>query len=97
MDSLVGQNHYLPSQTTPYECWALTPDITDRKQAEAARLQAEQIRQELTLLEQILDVILAGYWDWDIAHSQEYLSPGFKHMFSYEDNELPNSPETWMH
>jgi PAS domain S-box-containing protein len=71
-------------------------DISDRKQAEADRLQAEQFRQELKLLENILDVILAGYWDWHMSSNYEYLSPGFKRMFGYEDSELPNVPETWM-
>ncbi|PPT09453.1 Circadian input kinase A [Geitlerinema sp. FC II] len=70
-------------------------DISDRKQAEAERLNAEQTRLELKLLEQILEIVLAGYWDWDIADNREYLSPGFKRMFGYEDSELPNSPETW--
>ncbi|NJR41850.1 MAG: PAS domain-containing protein, partial [Akkermansiaceae bacterium] len=70
-------------------------DISDRIQAEAARLQTEKIRLELTLLEQILEIILAGYWDWDIPGNQEYLSPGFKRMFGYADHELPNLPESW--
>lgn|GEM_PF-1180421 len=72
-------------------------DISDRKQAEAERLIAEQVRQELNLLERILDIILAGYWDWDLQTNEEYLSPKFKKMFGYEDDELPNSPETWQH
>ncbi|ASC73740.1 multi-sensor signal transduction histidine kinase [Halomicronema hongdechloris C2206] len=67
----------------------------ERKQVEAERLQAKQTRKELTLLEQILDIILAGYWDWDIPGNQEYLSLGFKQMFGYADHELPNTPETW--
>jgi PAS domain S-box-containing protein len=66
-----------------------------RKQAEVDRLQAKKLRLELTLLENILDIILAGYWDWDLQHNQEYLSPGLKRMFGYEDHELPNSPESW--
>jgi PAS domain S-box-containing protein len=70
-------------------------DITPLKQAEAERLQAENLRLELTLLENILDIILAGYWDWDIASNHEYLSPGFKQMLGYADHELPNSPESW--
>ncbi|MEM9004402.1 MAG: response regulator [Cyanobacteria bacterium P01_F01_bin.86] len=70
-------------------------DISDRKQAEVERLQTEKVRLELNLLEQILDIVLAGYWDWDIPKHQEYLSPGFKQMFGYEDHELPNQPETW--
>ncbi|MEE3716334.1 PAS domain S-box protein [Tumidithrix elongata RA019] len=70
-------------------------DISDLKQAEVARLQTEKLRLELTLLEQILDNILAGYWDWDIPNNYEYLSPGFKRMFGYADDEMPNSPESW--
>ncbi|MBE9200737.1 MULTISPECIES: PAS domain S-box protein [unclassified Nodularia (in: cyanobacteria)] len=77
-------------------------DITERKQleiehqrAEAMQRQAEQVSHELKLLENILDIILAGYWDWDIQENQEYLSPGFKRMFGYDAHELPNSPQTW--
>jgi PAS domain S-box-containing protein len=70
-------------------------DISDRKQAEADYLQTEILRLELTLLENILEVILAGYWDWNIPNNEEYLSHGFKRMFGYEDDELPNSPESW--
>lgn len=77
-------------------------DVTDRKQlvmerqrADVMQSKADRVGHELKLLENILEVILAGYWDWDIANNQEYLSPGFKHMFGYEDHELPNSPQTW--
>ncbi|WP_434685228.1 PAS domain-containing protein [Pseudanabaena minima] len=72
-------------------------DISDRKQAEVERLIAEQVRQELNLLESIFDTLLAGYWDWNLQNNEEYLSPKFKKMFGYEDEELPNSPETWQH
>jgi PAS domain S-box-containing protein len=70
-------------------------DISDRKEAEADRLQAQKIRLELKLLEQLFDIILAGYWDWDIVNQQAYLSPSFKRMFGYEDDELPNTLESW--
>lgn len=70
-------------------------DISDRKQAEAEQQQSARIQGELKLLEQILDIVLAGYWDWDIPSNQEYLSPGLKQMFGYQDEELPNRPETW--
>lgn len=69
-------------------------DITDRKQIEAERQRAQQTEQELSLLEQILDVVLAGYWDWHIATDVEYYSPGFKQMLGYKDHELSNSPQT---
>ncbi len=70
-------------------------EITQRKQAEAARIQSEKLKLELKLLEDILDLVLAGYWDWNIPEHQEYLSPSFKRMFGYEEAELPNVPETW--
>ncbi len=72
-------------------------DITEVKRNEVVRKQAEKLRLELTLLETILNNILAGYWDWNLQNNQEYLSPGFKRMFGYDDHELPNSPESWQH
>ncbi len=70
-------------------------DITERKLSEEERRRAQMLRIELRLLEQILEVVLAGYWDWDIPGNQEYLSLTFKQMFGYEDCELPNTPESW--
>lgn len=70
-------------------------DITQRKQAEAESKQLERLQLELSLLENILEVALAGYWDWDIPHHQKYLSPNLKRMFGYKDDELSNTPETW--
>lgn len=70
-------------------------DITDRKQAEEERLKSAQLQQELKLLENLLDTVLAGYWDWDIANHTEYMSPGLKKMLGYENDELANVPETW--
>lgn len=43
----------------------------------------------------ILEDTLAGYWDWNIPDNTEYLSPGFKAMFGYSDDELENKPDTW--
>ncbi len=72
-------------------------DISDRKKIEAERLLTEQVRQELKILETVFDTVLAGYWDWDLQNDEEYLSPKLKKMFGYEDDELPNSPESWQH
>ncbi|MBO3462698.1 PAS domain S-box protein [Aetokthonos hydrillicola Thurmond2011] len=74
---------------------AVIEDITDRKHAEQEILRTQKLQTELKLLEDILEIILAGYWDWDIFGNQEYLSPSFKRMFGYEYDELPNKPETW--
>jgi PAS domain S-box-containing protein len=70
-------------------------DVTDRKAAETERLQSQQLRNELSLLENILDVTLAGYWDWDMLKQEKYLSAGFKRMLGYEQDEWLNTSEIW--
>lgn len=70
-------------------------DITERKKAEEARLQAEKLRLELNLLERILDRVLAGYWDTDFSNHTNYWSPGLKRMFGYAEDELPDDFSNW--
>ncbi|MBI4784416.1 MAG: PAS domain S-box protein [Oscillatoriophycideae cyanobacterium NC_groundwater_1537_Pr4_S-0.65um_50_18] len=82
-------------QGQPLRMMGTHTDISDRKQVEAELQRSQLLRGELRLLENILEIILAGYWDWDIPGNREYLSPTFKRMFGYEDHELPNLPETW--
>ncbi len=72
-------------------------NITDRKQAEAERLQAEKLRLEFTLLETLLDSVLAGYWDANFSRHFNYWSPGMKRMFGYAEHELADVPEIWKH
>lgn len=50
---------------------------------------------DLDALEQMLDSTISGYWDWHIQTGDTYLSPGFKKMLGYEDDELDNSVEAW--
>ena len=38
---------------------------------------------------------LDGFWDWDVANGQLYLSPRWKAQIGFEDDELPNSFESW--
>jgi len=46
-----------------------------------------------TLLENILEGSLAGYWVWDMKEDSMFLSPTFKRMLGYEPDELTN-PDT---
>jgi diguanylate cyclase len=64
-------------------------DVTLEKKAQ------EKIENEKRLLETILEDTLSGYWDWDLKANTEYLSPSFKTMFGYSNEELENSPEAW--
>ena len=65
----------------------------------ATKMEEAQARRALDrqryLYEHILEQTLAGYWDWDIPSGNEYLSPTFKKMFGYEDNEMENRSESW--
>jgi two-component system, cell cycle sensor histidine kinase and response regulator CckA len=36
-----------------------------------------------------------GFWDYNIGTGEVYLSPGWKQMLGYEDQELPNTDETF--
>jgi len=85
----------LDEQSRPVGIVGVARDITQRKQAEAERRRSEQLRIELKLLENILETILAGYWDWDILGKRMYYSPTWKRMLGYDDHELPDIPETW--
>lgn len=73
----------------------LEHQLATLKQAQAEILRIEQINEELRLLETVLDVVLAGYWDWDIVNDREYMSPGLKKMLGYQDDELANTPANW--
>lgn len=70
----------------------IAQDISDRKKAEIHRLETEKIQREQQRLESLLDLVLAGYWDWDLVKDHEYFSPGFKRILGYEQEELPNIP-----
>ncbi|WOB43958.1 PAS domain-containing protein [Thermoleptolyngbya oregonensis NK1-22] len=70
-------------------------DITERKQAEAARLQTEKLQTELKLLETVLDSVLAGYWDYDLRNGTNYWSPGLKRMLGYAEDEIPHTLDNW--
>jgi PAS domain S-box-containing protein len=48
------------------------------------------------LLETILEHTSSSYWDWYIKDDYEFLSPTFKKMFGYSDEEMPNHPSSWM-
>lgn len=44
---------------------------------------------------QILESSLDGFWEWDIAQDQLYLSPRWKEQIGFDDHELPNEFSSW--
>ena len=53
------------------------------------------IEEKETIFNEILEASMAGYWDWHIQEDYEYMSPSFKSMFGYKEDELPNHPNSW--
>ncbi len=64
-------------------------DVTEQK------LLRDELEENNRVLEGVLESQMAGYWDWNIPANTEYLSPAFKAMFGYADDEMENSPEAW--
>ncbi len=64
-------------------------DITDRKQAENA-LKASEERYMLTSTG-----ANDGLWDWDLISGKIYLSPRWKAMLGYEDDEIRDLLDEW--
>ncbi len=74
--------------------------ITDLNQElEAMREILAKTEQKLiekeTIFSSILESNLAGYWDWRIQENREFLSPSFKKVLGYSEDELPNHPLSW--
>lgn len=55
----------------------------------------ENLKEEMAILEFILDQSTDGYWDWNIETDYEYLSPKFKAQLGYKPDEMKNSPSAW--
>ena len=55
----------------------------------------EELEDKTIALENVLEGTMAGYWDWYIQDEYEYMSPTFKAMFGYRDDEIPNHPDAW--
>ena len=55
----------------------------------------ENLKEEMAILEFILERSTDGYWDWNIEGNYEYLSPKLKDQLGYSERELENTPDSW--
>lgn len=55
---------------------------------------------EISSVENIIEAIhneqLIGFWDWNIPSREKFMSPVFKNMLGYEDDEISNNADIWM-
>ena len=72
------------------EVWlAVYNDITERKRAKA-ELQVSEER-----LRRVIEATNDGIWDWNILTHEDYLSPRWKAILGYQDDELENIDSTF--
>lgn len=62
-------------------------DITETK------ILQDEVRNQRDRLEAMLESEAAGYWDRDIPGKVEFMSPSFKAMLGYKDDEVANTLE----
>ncbi len=57
----------------------------------------ELVRNDPAIFEFLQAGSLDGIWYWDVERQdQEWMSPRFKALFGYRDDEIPNTSEWWM-
>ncbi len=64
-------------------------DITERKQAEKARAEAEQ------RLQLAVDIAHLGAWEWSVLDNSVYFSAQWKKLLGFDEAELPDKLEEW--
>ncbi|MCB0326044.1 MAG: PAS domain-containing protein, partial [Bdellovibrionales bacterium] len=65
-------------------------DITERN------AMLKRLKNKRLLLDVMTELNTDGWWDWDLTQPEnEYMSPGFKKLFGYEDHEVPNQSSWW--
>ena len=57
----------------------------------------ELLRNDPAIFDFLQSGSLDGIWYWDVDRlDQEWMSPGFKELFGYRDDEIPNTSAWWM-
>jgi len=67
----------------------VTRDITERKQLDAARAEAER------RLRLAVSIAHLGFWEWDIIANKIFFSAQWKTQLGYAEHELPDRIEEW--
>lgn len=72
---------------------------TRTRELRDAKRQLEHANEELRSSEERFRLAMVGtgegLFDWDLRSNALYLSPGWKQLLGYRDDELPNAHDTW--
>ena len=64
-------------------------DVTERHAME------RELRERTARYDLIVEGVRDGIWDWEIPHKRVFLSPQWKHLRGYEDNEFGHHYRDW--
>lgn len=86
-----GSYRFIEWRSKPYNeiIYAAARDISDRICAE------EQLQKLKELYEFAIEGSNDGIWDWNLITNELFLSRRWKEMLGYDDNELPNTYNTF--
>lgn len=81
--------HVYAYQTGRDECTAIFTDIS------VQRAHQQALRDSESRLRLAVEIAHLGAWEWSVADGRVYLSPQWKQLLGYADDELPNEFATW--
>jgi len=73
-----------------------TMDVTEQKRVEQALRRSEtRLRENEERMRLVIEATDDGIWDWNPVTHEDYLSPRWKAILGYRDDELPNLDSTF--
>jgi PAS domain S-box-containing protein len=87
-DSLVQANQELETRVSERTA-DLEKEVRDRKEAQIALTRSQE---RYALVEKAVN---DGIWDWNILTDEDYLSPRWKGILGFADDELPNTASSF--
>jgi len=82
----------LPYTTEKGQVDGVVLTFVDIQIVKDAQQDVQKSEERLALIEHL---VTDGIWDWNLETDEELLSPRWKQLLGYQDDELPNHASTW--